>query len=292
LRIDPAGVGDGGQYDVVVRGYPGGVEVVSDAVVVEVVEPVQVVQQPRGGQVCEGQPLVLEVVARGGEQYQWEKDGQVIAGATLARYEKASAEAGDEGRYVCVVSNACGLVRTEEAVVEVVELPRIVQDVPSVVQVQVGQPLVLEVVATGEGLQYQWMRDGQAIAGATLARYEKASAEAGDAGTYWCWVWNGCDTVESGRVRVEVVVGVAEVVGGEWVGVRPQPVVGGVMEVWYRVEGEGEVVVRDVVGREVRRMRVMGFGRGVVEVGGSGVYVVQLERAGQVKGQQVVVVVR
>jgi hypothetical protein len=58
------------------------------------------------------------------------------------------------------------------------------------------------------------------------------------------------------------------------------------------VMGRGEVVVRDVLGREVSRVRVEGRGEVGIGFGGAGVYVVQLEREGRVVGQQVVVVVR
>jgi hypothetical protein len=50
--------------------------------------------------------------------------------------------------------------------------------------------------------------------------------------------------------------------------------------------------VRDVLGREVSRVRVEGRGEVGIGFGGAGVYVVQLEREGRVVGQQVVVVVR
>jgi Rieske Fe-S protein len=293
LRVDPVGTGDGGQYDVVVTVYPGGGQVVSQAATVEVVEAVQVVRQPQGGRYCEGSAVALEVRATGGGlEYQWYKDGQAIAGATGERYEVAAVRKADAGRYVCRVRNACGEVQTAEAVVEVVGLPRIERDVPATVQVQVGQALVLEVVASGDGLRYQWYKDGQAIAGATGPRYEK-TAEAGDVGTYWCVVWNECDTVESGRAQVQVVTGVAEAgVEAGVVEVVPQPAVGGVIGVRYRGEGMVEVVVREVTGREVRRVAAMGQKRVEVEVGSSGVYLVQVEQSGRVIGQKIVVVVR
>ena len=159
-----------------------------------------------------------------------------------------------------------------------------------------GDTLVLTVQAdppSGEsGLQYQWYKDGQPIAGATQARYEVAAAQQQDTGTYWCVVQGTCGQVESGRVTVSVVVSVAGDVGErEWVEVVPQPVAG-VGQVRYGVMGRGEVVVRDVLGREVSRVRVEGRGEVGIGFGGAGVYVVQLEREGRVVGQQVVVVVR
>jgi hypothetical protein len=293
LRIGSVQPGDAGTYDVVVSLVGAGVDVVSQGAQVEVREAVQVVQQPQGGSVCEGEALALEVGATGGGlQYQWYKDGQPIAGATQARYEVAAARLQDAGTYWCVVRNMCGQEQTVQVEVSVVEAPRIVQDVPQAVQVQQGQPLVLEIQASGAGLQYQWYKDGQPIAGATQARYEVAAAQQQDTGTYWCVVRGTCGQVESGRVTVSVVVSVAGDAGErEWVEVVPQPVAG-VGQVRYGVMGRGEVVVRDVLGREVSRVRVEGRGEVGIGFGGAGVYVVQLEREGRVVGQQVVVVVR
>ncbi|MCS6965603.1 MAG: immunoglobulin domain-containing protein, partial [Candidatus Kapabacteria bacterium] len=168
----------------------------------------------------------------------------------------------------------------------------IVQDVPAVVQVQLGQPLVLEIQASGDELQYQWYKDWQPIAGATSPRYEKSAAEQGDVGTYWCVVQNRCDSAWSRQAQVQVVVSVAEAKERAVLEVVPQPVLGGVMEIRYVVEGEGVIVVRDAAGREVERRLVMGTGRTVVAVSGSGTYTVQIEQAGRVIGQRVVVVVR
>ncbi|MDW7996262.1 MAG: immunoglobulin domain-containing protein, partial [Bacteroidota bacterium] len=293
LRIDPAGTANGGTYDVVVTVYPGGVQATSSGAQVEVVQPAQIVRQPQGGQFCGGRPLSLEVQATGGGlTYQWTKDGQPLTGATSARYEVTAATEGNSGRYVCVIRNACGEIRTEEVEVDVVSLPRIVQDVPAVVQVQLGQPLVLEIQASGDELQYQWYKDWQPIAGATSPRYEKSAAEQGDVGTYWCVVQNRCDSAWSRQAQVQVVVSVAEAKERAVLEVVPQPVLGGVMEIRYVVEGEGVIVVRDVAGREVERRLVMGTGRTVVAVSGSGTYTVQIEQAGRVIGQRVVVVVR
>jgi hypothetical protein len=293
LRIGSVQPGDAGTYDVVVSLVGAGVDVVSQGAQVEVREAVQVVQQPQGGSVCEGEALALEVGATGGGlQYQWYKDGQPISGATQARYEVAAARLQDAGTYWCVVRNVCGQEQTVQVEVSVVEAPRIVRDVPQAVQVQQGQPLVLEIQASGAGLQYQWYKDGQPISGATQARYEVAAAQQRDTGTYWCVVRGTCGQVESGRVTVSVVVSVAGDAGErEWVEVVPQPV-SGVGQVRYGVMGRGEVVVRDVLGREVSRVRVEGRGEVGIGFGGAGVYVVQLEREGRVVGQQVVVVVR
>ena len=263
---------------------------------------VEIVGQPQGGEWCVGSDVVLSVQAQataGRLAYQWRRNGQPlvdggrISGARTAQLRIGSVQPGDAGTYDVVVSlvGAGVDVVSQGAQVEVREAVQVVQQ-PQGGSVCEGEALVLEVGATGGGLQYQWYKDGQPIAGATQARYEVAAAQQQDGGTYWCVVQGTCGQVESGRVTVTVVVSVAGDAGErEWVEVVPQPVAG-VGQVRYGVMGRGEVVVRDVLGREVSRVRVEGRGEVGIGFGGAGVYVVQLEREGRVVGQQVVVVVR
>lgn len=56
-----------------------------------------------------------------GLQYQWQKDGGDIGGATSATYTKTGAVASDGGSYACVVANATGSVTSQSAVITVVQ---------------------------------------------------------------------------------------------------------------------------------------------------------------------------
>ncbi|QHJ80305.1 MAG: hypothetical protein [Bacteriophage sp.] len=57
---------------------------------------------------------------------------------------------------------------------------------PDTTAVTAGQTMTLTVVAAGGSApySYQWYKNGNAISGATSASYVKASAAAGDSGTY------------------------------------------------------------------------------------------------------------
>ena len=56
------------------------------------------------------------------------------------------------------------------------------------------------VAATG----YQWWKDGAPVSGQTSATFSLPSPAAGDAGSYWCVVTNGCGSTETEHVAVEV----------------------------------------------------------------------------------------
>ncbi|MCL5098540.1 MAG: immunoglobulin domain-containing protein [Candidatus Omnitrophica bacterium] len=68
----------------------------------------------------------------------------------------------------------------------------------------VGQDVTLSVQAAGGQLQYQWQKNGQAIAGATNKSLSIAQAQAADAGTYTVIVSNTAGTITSSAITLQV----------------------------------------------------------------------------------------
>lgn len=112
----------------------------------------------------DGSAVDLRVAATGGGlSYQWYRDNAAIAQATSASLSTSTA-----GAYHVVVRNSLGEVRSATAQVTVSVDPVIVVQ-PASASVTTGGGARFTVVATGEGLSYQWYRDGAAISGATGA---------------------------------------------------------------------------------------------------------------------------
>ena len=84
-----------------------------------------IVHGPQGGWFEEGQPLELTVQvvhAAGATTYQWEKDGQPIAGATDAALDLGLLDMDDSGWYLCnITDEAKSTVSTPRVPVEVFE---------------------------------------------------------------------------------------------------------------------------------------------------------------------------
>ncbi|MCE9659225.1 MAG: hypothetical protein K8R60_11750 [Burkholderiales bacterium] len=163
--------------------------------------------------VITGQPVSLTVPAGssasfavaagpGALAYQWQRDGVNITDATAAVYTIASVGDADRGAYAVVVSNASGVATSNVAQLNVgaggtLTAPTI-NTAPVGVAVQVGQPALLAVGASGSGpLAYRWQRNGVDVAGASSPVLRIESAQAGDAGDYTVLVSNGAGTVTS-----------------------------------------------------------------------------------------------
>lgn len=106
-----------GTYWVVVSNACG--QVRSRDVIVSAKYQPQITGQPQGGTWSVGARIVLRVDATGTLplNYQWQKDGVDIPGATSQAYVIYPAQPRDAGRYRCRVSNECGEVWSNEVTV-------------------------------------------------------------------------------------------------------------------------------------------------------------------------------
>lgn len=162
-----------------------------------------VMQQPDDIVTVEGQSVTFTASGQGTPvlQYQWKRNGSAIAGATAPTYTLPSVTRADSGAtFKAVISNSLGSIETREAVLQVgaqVALPVITQQ-PLGGSAAIGQSLNFTVTATGTPpLQYQWRKNGSAIAGATLSNFAIADVQAIHAGTYSVVVSNTGGSVTS-----------------------------------------------------------------------------------------------
>ncbi len=203
LTIDPVGPNDAGDYDVVVTNPYGSAASESATLTVNTAPVITI--QPQSQTECEGQSVTFSVVAAGTPPlgYQWRKDGQPIGGAVSSDYTIYSLDPADAGAYDVVVSNSCGSVASDPAILTVLSAPSITQQ-PAGGTVAVGQPAVLSTLATGWGvLSYQWRKDGVSlsdggrISGATTPTLTIDPTWMSDSDPYDVVVTNDCGSVSS-----------------------------------------------------------------------------------------------
>ena len=138
--------------------------------------------------------------------FQWFRNGVAINGATSATYSTDVLTLADDGaKFSVKVSNAQGTVTSNEATLTVKPGPTITTQ-PTSQTVNSGASVSFSVTATGEQLQYQWLRDEQAIAGATSATYTLSAAAAADDGAVFvALVGNPGGFVASQQVTLTVL---------------------------------------------------------------------------------------
>ncbi|MEC8972765.1 MAG: immunoglobulin domain-containing protein, partial [Verrucomicrobiota bacterium] len=119
VRVAPAAAGD---YTVVARNAAGQAE--SNAITVDVIEPIRIVTQPEGANATLEDTVTLRVVAEGTEpiNYFWLHNGRSVEGGRQSTLTLTELEAEDSGEYVVMVSNIGGQATSETAHLSV-ELP-------------------------------------------------------------------------------------------------------------------------------------------------------------------------
>jgi hypothetical protein len=144
--------------------------------------------------------VTVSAASRPTTQYQWQKNGLNINGATTSTLTINNIQAGDAGSYTCLVSSSAGCVFTTSDTVTLTPGAGNVS-VSSQPQAQVkcvGQAATFSVATTGATVTYQWKKNGNVISGQTSTTLNIGSVTANDAATYTCDIIGGsCGTIST-----------------------------------------------------------------------------------------------
>jgi|GEM_PF-2459382 len=200
---------DIGAYSVVVTGTlcrEMAAAVVSGAAELTLEGAPAIIAGPNDQHLCAGRPALFMVSAVGsGLHYQWRKDGVPIAGATERRYAIAATTASDAGSYDVTVTSPSGETLRSPSAILSVTAPASITRQPLGGDICAGATATLTVVASGDGLRYQWRRDGSAIPSATTASHTITAAAQSDQGGYDVLVMGDCgDTVTSATATITI----------------------------------------------------------------------------------------
>jgi Domain of unknown function (DUF4091)/Immunoglobulin domain/Immunoglobulin I-set domain len=135
-----------------------------------------VTTEPTSQTVTEGQTATFNVAAGGSAplNYQWNKNGTAISGATSPSYTTPATTTSDDGaQFTALVSNKAGIVTSNPVSLHVrVRVAPSITTQPTSQTVTAGQTTTFSVVAAGSApLNYQWNKNGTAISGATSSSY-------------------------------------------------------------------------------------------------------------------------
>lgn len=120
--------------------------------------------------------------------FQWKKNGGTLPGATGSAYSVLNAQLSQAGKYTVMATNPTGKDTSGIAELGVVDTS------PGAAQVPVGGTVFFTLSTAGNGLAYQWRKNGSPLSngprinGATAAKLTISSLVIGDTDTYDCVV--------------------------------------------------------------------------------------------------------
>ncbi|RFC45617.1 MAG: Immunoglobulin domain-containing protein/Autotransporter-associated beta strand protein, partial [Verrucomicrobia bacterium] len=226
LKAAPATWTTDSQFKVVVRNRQTNATMESVTRALGVLAPVSITTQPQAVSLDEGTAFSLNVAASGGGElkYQWTRDGLELAGETLPRLVRGTAEAADGGLYQVRVSNAVGSVYSDLAAVNVQAKLGVSLAASDAVPLGGAVNLLARVSgirSASDLLEYQWTLNGKVLANASSGQYRISSASLLDGGSYIVTVTrketgekvaSNAALLEIKRVPVVVVAPVSRVV--------------------------------------------------------------------------------
>lgn len=188
-------------------GYGGGE---MDAFLVKYTRAIVTLFAPRGGErVCTGSPFSISWLASGvaaNDTFRVEitsdrRNWIPVGLATGTAYVWTVPANQPLGRYwLRVVHVASGAAGETDSTFTVVQSPRVLQQPPDTLRLCVGDTLVLQVVAEGDSLVYQWYRGGVEIPGARQPVLRIPLTSTAQAGQYNVRLRGSCPPEVSSRV--------------------------------------------------------------------------------------------
>lgn len=169
--------------------------------------PPVIVSQPDSLSICNGQNALFTVGVTGDSLiYQWFKNGAPIPGANLNSLAFTPALYADTGNYYLEVHNNCGNAVSQNALLNMNIPPAIIQN-PWDISACLNQTVTFTVIASGDSLQYQWLKNGNIIPGANGPNLTLNNIQYTDTADYVCRIWNNCGEVYSaaGTLNINIL---------------------------------------------------------------------------------------
>lgn len=208
---------DTGFYNVIISNNETELSSLSATVTVNRAEQtLQITQQPQGLSITQGDSINLSVSATGdGEiQYQWQKNGSLIPGATSSTYLISNSQVQDAGSYRVIVSNDFKQINSNFINVWVSESVQAISisKQPESLTVPQGNAATFSVSANGGGfISYLWRKNGIAIDNAFSPTLSIPSVSQSNAGNYDVVISNSQGSVVSISANLAVLANVIPV---------------------------------------------------------------------------------
>lgn len=163
-----------------------------------------ITQQPQSVSGCPGDEVSFSVSTNETTvSYQWQRDGEDIAGATENPFELELVQ-GDEGARISVkVSKSGNTLFSAPAYIHV-NVP-IIKKQPENASANVGGEVSFSLLVTGENITYQWRKNQVPLSGKTQPVLSLQQVSLKDTGIYDCIVSTPCQTIISNQAVLKVL---------------------------------------------------------------------------------------
>jgi hypothetical protein len=172
--------------------------------------PPQITGPPTNQTVQAGTNVTFIATATGTSplSYSWKFGSTVIAGATTSSLQLQNVQTTNGGSYTVTVTNSAGSASaTASLTVNAPAAPPSITTQPQNQTVTNGNSAAFSVVASGSApLNYQWIKDNAALAGATTSSYTVSAASTNNAGAYSVVVTNSSGSLTSSVATLTVLV--------------------------------------------------------------------------------------
>jgi len=180
----------------------------SDTVTFTVFDTLVINEQPKDLSLCllDTARFSMDIDASEYVQYEWYKEetsGDVLVG-TNEELVINSIGYDDEGNYYCILSDTCGELMSDKAMLNMNRPPNVLID-PFGLTVCEGQDAELKVSASGDSLVFSWYYNGAEIipyVNDSILRFEPI--ERGDEGEYYVDIVNNCGYDASTPIQLGV----------------------------------------------------------------------------------------
>jgi hypothetical protein len=165
----------------------------------------RVISQPTTVLAAVNSNVVIDVTTSGnGLRYQWYFAGKAIKGA-VSEDLSIKATSKSAGTYELRIVDNTGDTATASVTLRVALTPKITTTPPKTITVALGGSATLSVAASGEGLSYQWFRNGSFLDGQTASTLSFANATSDTSGTYTVRVSNIAGSVTTKGTALTVL---------------------------------------------------------------------------------------
>lgn len=157
--------------------------------------------------VCENDDVALIVETDAvNPSYEWRLNGRVIAETKENTFILSAVSRDQQGQYSVTVVDECGASgNSSDAFIRVNQAPSITSNPIASVEACEFSDVTLQVAATGEGLRYQWRRNGQDLPGETRTTLVVPGITPDRAGSYDVVVSGDCNPSATSEASIVTV---------------------------------------------------------------------------------------